>query len=501
MDANSKFTTLVKAGFIAIFGAVITVILFYNREFQYNKMILFPLILVCFLLILAGFLFLEKKLPPNFFKQNKYKLLLATVFIVFIIQSIFGYFTYQTVDHDIGKVFNGAILYVNNPTHPDYYQYANYMNHWTNNTGIFMFFILLVKMLNAIGFSNYYLAAVLVGQLFFSLAITYTFLYLDKTFNHKVACISLFFWLSFPVVYLQSAAFYTDTYSIAFVPMVLYYITVAKRQEKMPKCISYACITGFLLFCGMQMKATVMFVVVAWCIESLFCPQKKKAVLILACLLVTYTGLQCVATKAKYHTVLNPELVEKTDTPTVFWIMMGLSGENGEYNYMDEDAIRYIPTQKEKKQYCYQMIQTRLQEKGIAGTADFMLMKASRTFGCGDADIDYMMSRGPIYPNRWIYQFILPEGSYYFLFNNINQTIYVVINLFMLIGAILGLKDKNKQLNTPYIALGGFVIFMLLWESNHRQLVNQWPLYIMGAALGVYYLILEIKHKIAHKIK
>ena len=40
----------------------------------------------------------------------------------------------------------------------------------------------------------------------------------------------------------------------------------------------------------------------------------------------------------------------------------------------------------------------------------------------------------------------------------------------------------------PPLALCGFWLFMMLWESNHRQLVNQWPLWLILAAEGLFLL-------------
>ncbi|MEG1862741.1 MAG: glycosyltransferase family 39 protein [Oscillospiraceae bacterium] len=488
---NSNFINidfLTKIGFLIGFTALTFLILFYNREFGYNKVILIPMVAVVLLSLVGALYFTKKSVDIDFIISNRYKILIGVIIFLFVIQSIMGYLTIQTLNHDIGKVYNGADLYVNNPNHPEYYQYSNYLNHWTNNTGIFVFFVGMIKFLNLIGFTNYYLVAVLIGQIFFSLAVLFTFLYLDKAFNSLAAVFSLIFWLIFPVVYLQGASFYTDTYSIAFVPMSLYFLHTAKEQNVLYKSGIYAFLAGLSIFCGKEMKATVLIVVIAWALYQIFQNQKAKSMLIVVIATITLMCFSAISNSIKYNIVLTSELVEPTDTPTIFWVMMGLSGRNGEYNYMDEDSIRYIPTQAQKKEYCYNKIAERLNEKGFVGTIDFMLMKASRTFGCGDADIDYMLSRGPIYPDRTIYQFIMQDGKYFSIFNNVNQAVYVAINILVALGAFLSLKDKKHALSIPYIAIGGFVVFMLLWESNHRQLVNQWPLYFMAASVGLYYI-------------
>lgn len=55
-----------------------------------------------------------------------------------------------------------------------------------------------------------------------------------------------------------------------------------------------------------------------------------------------------------------------------------------------------------------------------------------------------------------------------------------------ILGALVMLirKDNDVQKFAPFVALIGFYIFMMLWESNCRQLVNQWSLYVMCASIG-----------------
>ena len=53
-------------------------------------------------------------------------------------------------------------------------------------------------------------------------------------------------------------------------------------------------------------------------------------------------------------------------------------------------------------------------------------------------------------------------------------------------GALAALRRRGMPpVCAPWAALAGFYLFMMLWESNHRQLVNQWPLYWLVAAVGL----------------
>ncbi len=475
----------VKIAFGVLFLALSIQMVFFNRVFGYGIVLQVVLVAGLAALLVCVLYVLQKNNAEEWLIRQRYRLLLCCVVFLFVVQSVVSYQTYQLLDHDIGKVFNGAVLYVNEPQHPDYYQYENYINHWSNNAGIFVLFVGLVRVLNFFGMDAYYQAAALVGQLFFSGALVFTFLYLQKAYSALAAVFSLFCWLSFPVVYLQASSFYTDTYSLMFVPLSMYLLWHARKPQSVAKRLLFSFLAGLSLFCGMQIKATVLFVALAMLIEVLMKRERLSHLFcITACVVCVMLVLNTVANVVKHNIVLDEDKLEATDTPAIFWVMMGLSSESGEFNADDEDAVRPFTTQTEKQAYCLQVIETRLEEKGVLGTLDFMVTKASRTFGSGDADIDYMLSRGPLYPNRFVYQLILPSGQYYAIFNNVNQAVYVFLNVLMAVGAFFSLREKKHGLYAVYIALCGFFVFMLLWESNHRQLVNQWPLYFMGAAVG-----------------
>lgn len=506
---RQRVDRLVQMLFLGVFGAVLAMILFCNRVFHYNRLLqLLGLAVLAVCVWGALWLVDAKGLAPALLARRR-QLLLCALVLQFLLQSVFSVLTVQTVDHDIGKVFNGAYLYLADQGHPDYYQYVNYLNHWTNNTGIFVVLVGLGRSLQALGLFSYrafYALAVVTGQFCFVLAMLFTFLYLERFVDPLAAVYSLPLWLLFPVVWLQGGVFYTDTYSIAFAPLLLYLLSCAGARQSFVQKLPYLLAGGAALALGLQIKATVLFVVLAWLLLQLGRGHFKNALCALLVLALTVAPLQLAAKRLQYTMVLEPQKVEQMDTPTAFWLMMGLSDQTGEFNYLDEDAIRGIPTQKEKTAYCLQTALDRLRQRGFGGTANFLLTKLSRTFGSGNADIGYMLSRGPLHPRRAVYQFILPQGRFYGLFNNANQAVYTLLYLLALAGAALGLRrlaraedrlspppaadvtaagPPHEALSEVYLALCGFVAFMLLWESNHRQLVNQWPLLIAAAAVGL----------------
>ena len=93
-------------------------------------------------------------------------------------------------------------------------------------------------------------------------------------------------------------------------------------------------------------------------------------------------------------------------------------------------------------------------------------------------------------PAGWVYELVLENGRFYTLYNNLSQSAYLTLTALGVAGAFLTLRRRGKGAArfAPPLALCGFWLFMMLWESNHRQLVNQWPLWLILAAEGLFLL-------------
>ena len=138
-----------------------------------------------------------------------------------------------------------------------------------------------------------------------------------------------------------------------------------------------------------------------------------------------------------------------------------------------------------------EVIKQRLEEMGPKGYMNLLYLKTCRTFGSGDAELyvsyQYVADATPI---NLVYEITLNSGRFFPIFRLGSQAMYLLYILLGVVGSIFIIfkKDKNLFNFSPHIALIGFWIFMMLWESNHRQLINQWSLFFITAAVGVYYI-------------
>ncbi len=482
--ANSS----IKWAFIIIFGLLCVGTVFFSTEHRYSVVLTLFVTFAVFCLVIVLAFFAKKYLSYNHLSRFQYPILILTILVILFVQSYVSFSTFQTLDHDIGKVFNGADYFLHDQTQEDYYQYIRYLNVWPNNAPIFLFFVALMSLVDFLGFGGYaayYASAIVVAQLAFSVAILFTFLYLRRVFGIVAAYISLFFWLIFPIVYLQGSVFYTDTYSLPFVPMVLYLYERAKSSTSRRDLVLFSLLTAVALFVGTQMKSTVLFVFIASVIVGILRGEFKRTFLLFAISAVIFFSLGGVLNVIEYNTVHSDELLERHRMPTTFWIAMGVGSYNGVYNQHDDDAMMSLGTQEEKKELAADLIKERLTSRNFAQHIEFYARKLNRTFGSANGDIAYMLSRGSLDPDNFIYQLIMPQGRFYVAFSHLNQGVYIFMCVAGVVGAVILLKKRDRRGDAIYLSLLGFFLFMFLWESNHRQLVNQFPLYIMLASIGV----------------
>ena len=484
--------------FIAVFFSIFIQIFLFNFSFGYSPALQGVLLLfwLPFLALAARFALLHKE----WLFRHKYRLLAVVMLCIFAIQVWVGFSTRQAVDHDYGKIYNGAAIFVTQGDVEDFQVYKNYYHHFTNNAGGFVVLQLFFSALYRVGITDFYDISIFTGHLLFALCILFTFLYLDRAFGTGAALLSLLLFTAYLPVYFQSSIIYTDTMTIWMPPLMLYWHERAKTAGRWWKsALLYGC-TGLVLGLGLQLKPTVLFTAIAIFIEFLLAGGWKKilAALLsatLACTLFT-TAFQAYT----YHIVLDEERVQMESMPVTFWLMMGLMGD-GSYNHTDDWVITSSVAGLDARTKLNLLhIHDRLEAMGPDGYLHLLHRKTCRTFGSGNGEVNYLLVRQPHNPSHWLYRFISADGQFFRYFDNLCHTVYLSFYLLSMGGAFLAIKKKQADYLThsaPFFALMGFYAFMLLWESNHRLLVNQWPLYIIAAAAGAATLL---RHISLHKL-
>ena len=470
-----------------LFTALLAAVLFGNVIFDYRPLL--QLALMALFGALLGGAVLVFRQRRCWFLSHRYRILAGVLIFIFIVQLAIGLSTVPNPMYDHGKVFHGAVVLAEQGKGEAFEIYESYLHRYPNNLGEFLLLWLLFGGMNLLGLDCYYFAACLVGHLLFSLMLLAGFFYLESAVSGDCAIFFLLLALCFPPLYFQSTVSYTDTYSVWTIPCVLLLAERAVRASNMRRRLIFAALAGFCLGVGGQIKVTVLIAGIALTIQLLLTQPLRRTLAGLLAAGAVFLAVQGGFDLWAKALVLDPARSAEA-LPATHWVMMGMQGD-GSYNSYDEWSITTPAPYDERVETNLRVIRQRLEEMGPFGFLQLLYRKSCRTFGSGTADMSYNYQyQDDSPPAGWVYELVLENGRYYFLFNNLSQASYLTLTALGIIGTFLALRRKSAlvQQFAPQLALCGFWLFMMLWESNHRQLVNQWPLYLILAAQGLFLL-------------
>ena len=491
----SAFLSTAAIGlYTVLFGAILLAVTFKNVIFTYRIPV--QLAVVGLLLVLLGiFLAVYKKISPVLIK-HRYKLLAVFCIVMFGRQLAVSLNMVPNVMYDHEKTLNAAIVWTLEGNSERFQLYNNYLHHYPHQMGIFLIQQTAFKIAAGLGYTNFFMVACVIGHVMFMVMNTTAFKYLDENHSAHLALFYLLLSAMYIPMYLQSSVSYTDTYSAWAAPCLLLFGARAFKAEKTGGRIFYSVLTGLLAGVAMQVKTTATFVLLAMAIQlvvnGIRKQQGRALAVILAAVMVTNTAFD----RWSYATVLE-EYRDGESMPLTHWVMMGLQGD-GSYSGYDEWEITCAVPPDQRVARNIEVIKERLAEMGPDGYLKLLYIKTCRTFGSGNADLRYSFKYEENYnPTTLLYNFVFENGAYYGITNNLSNAVYLLANLLGVAGGgIILFKNRKKAADfAPHLAMAGFWLFMMLWESSHRQLINQWSLYFILAAMGLY----EIYHLVFEK--
>ena len=414
---------------------------------------------------------------------HRRRILFAALAVLFLIQLYVGIYTRQTPIFDYGKLVNGAMIWADEGNSAAFESHRAYLHLWTNNMGEFALLGLVFRALRIVGFTDYYAAMVAMGHLCFTAAVACTFLYAERAFGARAALGTLFLWFTYPVVYAQSSAAYTDTFSIWAAPTAL---CLWERGKSSKFRLLWICGAALAAAVGGQIKGTAWIILVALVLECAVTETPKRMMSALCAVLAVAFAVSAVCGVLYRAMTWDDERLERESMPIAFWFMMGLSQPDGAYHGGDAELVLEGETKEQRTQIALDEAERRLREMGWKTYLVLLQHKTTRTFGCGNGEIQYMFGRDPVYPDHFLYELLLDTRAGYRIADKLVQCEYLMFYPLAIAAAAYALKAQVSSAVrhcAPYLSLVGFYCFMLLWESNHRQIVNQWPLFILLAAL------------------
>lgn len=474
---------------------LILLIVFSNINGVNNKVIM--ILMTCLIItILFALYFIIQRYGKRIENMNiKYIFLLFAIFI--IIQLIIGITLKVTPSWDFGFVYDEAVYLTENDTWIVSNQ--SYFQMYPNNQFYLLTLTVIFKIMRMFHFTNYVLGGILINVIFVDISLIILFICMRKIWNNKIALFGLLISFLCTAYVLYLPIFYTDTFPLPFANcMLLLYIFIVKEKDK-KKNVLYLFLLTFSTMIGFEYKATVIILLIAIILHMIFILKLKQAVLSAAAILLVFIGSTKIY-KASIESlnIFDVTLNDRYNFPYTHWIMMGLKGSGG-YSGDDYRYTKSFESKEEKTEANILTIKQRLNDMGFIGFAEHLYKKVNYTWEDGTYFSTKLLSRKPD-TNGIMRNIFSEEGKYVKKYKDFANGMHYAILILMILSAVHGLKIAKQKNQMDFISclrlsVYGLFLFLLIWESKSKYLVNYLPIFYLVAIDGMNYLWYLIKRR------
>ena len=506
-DKSSKFYKITgklidvfKLFFVVIFSIIVFKTFFNNNRvkmYDYNPLLLILLVIGYLIIVL----FLYKVITRISFKHKKS--IVAIIFgITVLLQLVFSYFFMVIPSWDVGFVYD---IVTNFDMSISSKITTSYLYQYPNNIGITILLSVVFNFFKLINIDSYTVIGIGLNILFIDLAILFLYKVAKELFGYNRAIFVLILMCTMTPIYTYAPIFYTDTLSMLYPILLLYlYILLSKKSnensgKKINKEIILLSIAmGLTVAIGIQIKVTIVILFVALIIiELLF--LKSKYIFKVAGIVVSTILLLLFAKNTYLKNIKDPIVQYLNEFPYTHWVMMGLNDNPdnstiGGFYGNDNIYTDLLPDGKNgRKEGNIKVIKERL--SNFIAKHDllrFELSKMVYTWGDGTYYAPEKLRRSPV-REEIQHQFVLQNGKYSYVYMYYSQIQHISLLIFMIISMIINyrnrkefndiLKDKVNLIIT--LSIFGLLIFLIIWETRSRYIVNFIPIMVLAEFYGI----------------
>ena len=401
---------------------------------------------------------------------------------------------------DFGRVYNAALEICQygtfiSPTHTEYFL------RYPHNYLILVVSVLWFKGFSLFGVTPLH-AGIVLNISAVGVSLAFLFFAVREWYNDRIAVFVLFIGLFFSPVWLYLPIFYTDTLSIPFPILALWIAGIAAKQKKGTKKTWLGIFTGVCVAVGFLLKATVVITLAAIVVGFLITKVKDEFLYLLGAV-VGFVGV-LVIWQIVLHLIPWVNFSNKSNYqfPATHFVMMGLK-DTGGYSPEDEEFTAGFTNIQERETANLDEIKQRIAQYGLFGMLVHLQEKMAYTWSDGTYFAPKKLSIDPVFETK-LQQWVLPGGKYYSSIEGILAAFQAAVLALFVFNGVWMLGKKNHEFDLLYvscIAVTGLAIFLLVWETRSRYLVNYIPMFAIIAAHGIIHIDAKIvKRKHGEKI-
>ncbi|MDL2234884.1 glycosyltransferase family 39 protein [Christensenellaceae bacterium OttesenSCG-928-L17] len=488
----SKPQRIVTRVFLALYALVFSVLLFGllkdTSVYQLRWYALLPLLLAFLAAVYAFSYFLNGYLQ-KISRIARFVSLGVCVFL-FTCNVITGFSLRFEPLYDLEAIYQGAIAWVEtgsftNAVFPS--ADPNYFYMFPNNLGGLTLLAGFFKAASLFGVHDYFAVALLCNSALIALTVYVSATVARMLYGAAAELTVLLFFLLCPPFYFMGAVFYTDSLSMLFPVLAFFLYLHALRAETPARKALFGALCGLALAIGMFIKFSVVIAGIAMVVHFLSTVNMRKwlrNILVFCCMAGVIAGCFLLRSAYFYPRHLRREKADEIQIPYSHWVMMGLKG-NGGYNPEDYEYTRSFPTLTERDAAARSEIARRVSAYGFSGLVSHCYTKGLVVYGDATCSLSEYLDDNPVNLSA-LHVFLLGDGLKHSAYRRLCTVFRLGLLLLALIAALRALFSRNSRLCTlPHICLFGFFLFMCLWETSGRYVINFLPM-LMLAALPVY---------------
>lgn len=446
-----------------------------------------------FVLIAAFFIWNRQKKPRIAEDKRLYILLLSSYGIMLYVISCIGRTLPDSLG-DYGQVWNAAAALASGAELSE--ESLRYFSIYSNNIKPMLILSAIFRLAAFLGFQDPFYVVLFVGAAGIIAAVaggTVLLGTLPERQKYRIPLL-LMFAAALPV-WANVQTLYTDglSFSLGIVVLALLKLSISSAKWRRYLFLASA---GLLAGLGMAVKVTIAIPLIAGFI--VFCYKKlfSKFWIPLLFLLISAGTYEMTTLWAGHYEIW--ETAKKTEEPVIAWIALGLKADgswSGNQEYYLNDIN--LSSKEEKIEYAKKYIWENRRE---FVNVSHLVQKARHNFASGSFGTkdytQYTMGESNI-----IWEAFSPWGKYYWRTSQLCFCYAFAIYAVYLAGGILTVTDliQKRKISsikmTADLTLLGYIVFLMIWEANNRQLYNHLPMLLLGAVMNARRIAAWIEQK------
>lgn len=286
--------------------------------------------------------------------------------------------------------------------------------------------------------------------------------------------------------------FYTDQCSFGFGIMAFTLFEAAvRKQENVKKQLLFAVLAGILWGIGSQIKVTVSISLIALLIVLVTRPDpkyywKRVGITLIAAMITVGAilgGMKTLPCEKDIYLRSNPAL---------YWVALGLGG-NG--SHADNEEFAILCSQADNIDVRREIVMEKLKtDWRMFFDADHLVKKVRMNFASGNFGISKYLDY-PYKENDLIWQFMSYNGPYFWKYACTSTSYLFAVYILISLGAVRMVCSKESDIivGVSFVTLFGLVLFLMIWEAQHKQLFNHMGWLVLAAVYGLNWI--KMQHK------